>query len=346
MRKILLVFLAFPYLCIAQIPDYYSEVDFSLDGEDLKNQLAILITDSHTTNLSYTPGVWNTIKVSDIDPENSQDVLLVYGHDNNDGVFSTDRSRDKDLSCHTSGCIGLWNREHVFPRSLGTPNLGTSGAGADVHAIRPADSQRNTIRSNRPFEEGAGAASYITSSGNFYPGDEWRGDVARMMMYMYLRYPTQCSPLSVGVGPVTFAPLQDMPDIFLIWNAEDPVSDFEIQRNNYIEQAQGNRNPFIDNPYLATLIWTGPEAEDTWEVLHTQSQTTTPWIVYPTVTDNCIFIQNYTQNTTITVYNSIGQRFDVNFENEKLCLEDVSSGLYFINIQSISENQVFKIVKK
>ena len=54
-------------------------------------------------------------------------------------------------------------------------------------------------------------------------------------------------------------------ELFLEWNAADPVSDFEIQRNNIIYGAQGNRNPFIDNPYLATLIWGGTPAENKWE---------------------------------------------------------------------------------
>ncbi|MGB8704779.1 MAG: endonuclease [Gillisia sp.] len=53
-------------------------------------------------------------------------------------------------------------------------------------------------------------------------------------------------------------------DLFLKWNREDPVSIFEIQRNNVIEGAQGNRNPFIDNPYIATLIWGGTPAENRW----------------------------------------------------------------------------------
>ncbi len=52
-----------------------------------------------------------------------------------------------------------------------------------------------------------------------------------------------------------------MIDLFLEWNAEDPVSDFERQRNTYHDSqqtyAQGNRNPFIDNAYLATRIWGG-----------------------------------------------------------------------------------------
>ncbi len=53
--------------------------------------------------------------------------------------------------------------------------------------------------------------------------------------------------------------------LFVRWNAEDPVSQIEIQRNNIIEGAQGNRNPFIDNPYLATIIWGGSTAEDLWD---------------------------------------------------------------------------------
>lgn len=347
MRQILLILLALPFLCIAQIPEYYEEIDFSQNGEYLKDQLAILITNTHTLNLIYTPEVWNVLKIADLDPQNSQNVLLIYGHDDNDGVFSTDRSRDKNLSCHTSGCIGLWNREHVFPRSLGTPNLGTSNAGADAHALRPADSQQNTIRSNRPFEAGSGDVAYITPSGNFYPGDEWRGDVARMMMYMYLRYPTQCAATTVGAGPTNYAPLSDMPDIFLIWNAEDPVSDFEIQRNNHIEIEQGNRNPFIDNPYLATMIWNGPDAEDRWEVLFTETQTAEPAFIYPTITDRCFNIHNYYEPiSTVIVYSSIGQKFEVNAENNKLCLDGFSSGLYFISVENQNNRQFLKVIKR
>jgi endonuclease I len=54
-------------------------------------------------------------------------------------------------------------------------------------------------------------------------------------------------------------------DLFIAWNIEDPVSEFETQRNTVIYSAQGNRNPFIDNPYLATLIWGGDDAENKWD---------------------------------------------------------------------------------
>ena len=82
--------------------------------------------------------------------------------------------------------------------------------------------------------------------------DEWKGDVARMVMYVNLSYGDDFDE----VGSL---------ELFLKWNREDPVSAFELQRNNVIESVQGNRNPFIDNPYLATLLWGGEAAENTWD---------------------------------------------------------------------------------
>ncbi|WP_374329739.1 endonuclease, partial [Soonwooa sp.] len=81
-------------------------------------------------------------------------------------------------------------------------------------------------------------------------------------MYMYVRYEDRCKPLNITMGPSTYS--SDFPDILLKWNIEDPVSAFEVQRNNIVANKQGNRNPFIDNPYLATVIWGGPNAQNTW----------------------------------------------------------------------------------
>ena len=97
--------------------------------------------------------------------------------------------------------------------------------------------------------------------GGWYPGDEWKGDVARMMMYMYLRYGNQCLPSNVAIGSANSSDA-NMVQLLLQWNAEDPVSNFEKQRNPIIQGLQGNRNPFIDNPAFATQIWGGPQAED------------------------------------------------------------------------------------
>ncbi|CAM1352319.1 endonuclease I family protein [Tenacibaculum crassostreae] len=243
----------------SDIVDYYKDIDFTKTGSSLKDELATTIINSHTTNLTYTPGVWDALKQSDLDPTNSNKVVLIYGYDDNDASLVNDRTRDKDSN---GGNSGDWNREHVYPKSLGIPNLGTSGPGADAHHLRPSDVTFNSQRGNKLFAAGSGTAGDV--SGNWYPGDEWKGDVARMMMYMYLRYGSRCLPKNVAVGSVATSD-SNMVTLLLQWNADDPVSELEKQRNNVLATIQGNRNPFIDNPYLATVIWNGDAAENTWE---------------------------------------------------------------------------------
>ncbi|MEM9897521.1 MAG: endonuclease, partial [Bacteroidota bacterium] len=264
MRKFLFVMmLLWSIVTLAQVPTYYNDVNLNLSGTALKNELSNKIIVTHVTDLVYTPGVWDALRLTDLDPTNSNNVVLIYGWDNTDGDTTNDRTRDKTLQDTGSGASFVWNREHVYPKSLANPVLVTSsaGPGTDAHNLRPADRSRNTSRSNRKFADGSGTASYITSGGDWYPGDEWKGDVARMMMYMYLRYGNQTLPTNVGVGTTVSAD-PNMILLFLEWNAEDPVSDIELQRNPVLEGLQGNRNPFIDNPAFATQIWGGPQAED------------------------------------------------------------------------------------
>jgi len=264
MKKITLLSLLFlPFLLIAQIPSYYNDVNLSLTGTALKDELATKIINTHTLFLSYSQ-VWDASKVTDLDPNDAtqSNVILVYGYNDNDGNYITDRTRDKNANGGTSGTD--WNREHTYPKSLGTPNLGTSGPGSDAHHLRPSDVTFNGQRGSKKFASGSGNAG--DSNGGWYAGDEWKGDIARMMMYMYLRYGSQCLPTGVGIGNSASTP-DAMIDLFLQWNAEDPISQIEINRNAYHGNAanafaQGNRNPFIDNPAFATQIWGGPQAED------------------------------------------------------------------------------------
>jgi endonuclease I/chitodextrinase len=258
MKKILsLIIILITLSSFSQIPPYYNDVNLEQSGLALKDELATKIISTHTTNISYTPGVWNALKQTDIDPTDASKVVLIYGWDDSDSDITNDRTRDKDL--HGSGS-GVWNREHVYSKSLANPNLGTSGPGADAHNLRPCDAQRNSSRSNRKFEDGTGNSG-ITAAGNWYPGNEWKGDVARMMMYMYIRYGNQTLPTGVTIGTVNVTDA-NMINLLLAWNAEDPVSILELQRNPVLEEVQGNRNPFIDNPAFATQIWGGPQAED------------------------------------------------------------------------------------
>ena len=275
-------FLLFIYInTFSQAQTYYDDVNLQLYGTNLKDALASKIISTHTNLLNYTPDVWEASKITDQDSNPSR-VVLIYGwEDGSDQDDTNDRTRDNSLQDSGNGQSFRWNREHVFPKSLADPKLLTSdpGAGTDAHNLRPADRSRNSERNNFKFALGSGFSgrSSVTYNGpdgantrGWYPGDEWKGDVSRIIMYMYLHYGNRCLPTAVGVGDKQFTE-DEMIDLFLEWNVADPVSEIEIARNIYHEDssnnyAQGNRNPFIDNPYLATRIWGGNSAEDRWDI--------------------------------------------------------------------------------
>ena len=270
-KKLLLLSLFLTFVVSAQ-QEYYNDVDLTAEGITLKENLATKTINSHTNFLNYT---WEASRVTDLDPNNSNDVLLIYGwEDGSDGDVTNDLSRNKN---NNGGNQGDWNREHTFANSLANPKLDNSGRNgtsfSDAHNLRASDVQRNGLRGNRLFADGSGNSGAVGS--NWYPGDataggtDWRGDAARVTMYMYLRYGSQCLPRYNASGNTNSIDA-DMIDLLLDWNAADPVSPYEDARNTYHETtstyAQGNRNPFIDNPYLATRIWGGTSAEDRWGI--------------------------------------------------------------------------------
>lgn len=337
-----------------QIPTYYSSIDFSQNGNALKYQLSDLIQSTHDEELSYTPGVWNTLKMADVDPNQSDKVLLLYGWNDQDDNIYNDRSRDKYATCHTSDCNNKWVREHVFPRSKGNPNLGFEGPGSDAHHLRAIDYERNSLRSNFKFSNNtplSDSYSKVITQGTqsfFFPGDEWKGDVARMIMYMYVRYETQCLPVNVAAGSTSYSPLGDMPNILLQWNAEDPVSTFEINRNEIIYSVQGNRNPFIDNPFLANKIWGGPLATNTWSNLSDNLFDTLEINFYPNPTNDQFHISGLEEISSyeIHLYDINGRKLNSFYNQNTISILDYSSGIYWVELQSENSSLHKKVVKK
>ncbi len=337
-------------LSTGQIPSYYQNINLNLTGDQLKNELSALISTTHQNLIEYTSSnsidTWDIVKSSDVFALDTSKVLLVYGYNDNDATVENDRTRAKSLSCHTSSCFGLWNREHVFPKSLASPNLVTNfpGAGTDVHNLRACDYSTNASRSNKKFDAGNGNSS-SNNQGNWYPGDEWKGDVARIIMYMYLRYPNQCEPTNVGIGTQLFSPNGDMPDVFLNWNSSDPVSEFEETRNNSIANVQGNRNPFIDNPYLATLIWNGPAAEDKWASANSITDYESGnFELKINPFNNEIIIENSDLTTFLylELINMKGQIIKFTRDNI-LRTQDLDSGIYILKIATKHKSYLRKV---
>ena len=351
-----------PFLVVAQIPAYYSSIDFTQNGNALQQDLSALISDTHSNLIPYTSGAldtWDIIHQSDADVSVQGNVVLIYGYDDTDDLTINDRTRSINLQQSTGPSIGRWNREHVFAKSLANPVLVTDdpGPGTDVHNLRAADSQMNSRRNNRFFNDASGVSSIVhiddhpicdrgpggSPEGCFYPGDEFKGDIARIIMYMYLRYPTQCEPVNIGVGDKSYA--TDMPNIFLEWNQEDPVSEFERNRNDVIFSFQGNRNPFIDNPYLATLIWNGPNSEDIWGVLSTSNLDFQTVFIHPTIAQDHVYVEGLeVSKNAIQIYNQLGQKLEFELEGNKINVSSLSKGMYLIQIQDRIRTKLFKFL--
>ena len=331
----------------AQIPAYYSNVEFTQEGNALKDDLSTLIIDTHTTLIPYTSSstdTWDVIHESDLDVTIPNNVILFYGYDDTDNVSINDRTRAITAQQSSGSCIGYWNREHVFAKSLANPSLVTNsaGAGTDVHNLRAADCQMNSRRNNNYFKDGSGD-SFL--DGDFYPGDEFKGDVARIIMYMYLRYPTQCEPTNIGVGSTSYSNDADMPNIFLEWNEEDPVSEFERNRNDVIFSYQGNRNPFIDNPYLASLIWNGPNAVDSWGVLSTSDLDSKTVFIHPTIAQDYVYVEGLeVSKDTTKIYNQLGQVLEFDLEGNRIDVSKLSKGMYLMSIQQKNQSKLFKFL--
>ncbi|MBQ9783893.1 MAG: endonuclease [Clostridia bacterium] len=152
-----------------------------------------------------------------------------------------------------------WNREHVWPQSLGGNT--TSGGGADLHHIRPSDAGVNSSRGNKKYGEAGSnatekygsnpATGYLGgtySSTYFEPRDEVKGDVARICLYVYVRWNSDW-------GADSITDVFQSVDVLLEWCELDPVDTWEMGRNEVVGSIQGNRNVFIDYPEYAWLLF-------------------------------------------------------------------------------------------
>lgn len=171
-------------------------------------------------------------------------------------------------------CDG-WNKEHSIPQSWFNKQ---SPMKSDLFHVYPTDARVNNIRGNNPYGECAGSngtgisnntdnhalgkvgtSTFSGYSGRVYePADEYKGDFARTYFYMVARY--RSNNLSSSTGSVVFTSTPTnlttyAKALFLKWHREDPVSQKEIDRNNAVYGIQGNRNPFIDYPYIVEYIW-------------------------------------------------------------------------------------------
>jgi len=323
-----------PIKGIAQVPTGYYGNANGLSGENLKTALYNIIK-GHT-EFSYTSSstdVWDILKETDRDPDNSENVILLYTG------WSVNAAQEYN---HGNG----WTREHVWSKSHG--DFGTSkGPGTDVHHLRPCDGSVNSAKNNKDFDEGGeeyfdnGIATGCYSNSESWtwePRDAVKGDVARMIFYMAVRYEGENGEPDLELVDYTFSspnkePLYGKKSTLLQWNIDDPVDDWERNRNNIIyNDYQHNRNPFIDHPEYADAIWgTTTLAENTFINEQLSLQLTT----------NILKVKGQCDDNTILMLFDMGGRMiissDLNIEQE-IHLNALKKGVYIVKL--LSSNSV------
>jgi endonuclease I len=211
------------------------------------------------------------------DPNNSANVLAFYTN------VST-----------ASGSYGTGgnylNREHVWANSHGTLE-NVRNLNGDIHNLHAADASVNVVRSNYDFDNVVDG-TYIEEAdayyggGAFMPADREKGQVARTLMYMAVRYEGTNGELDLVLADrLGTAPSAEHGKLttLLEWNNAFPPTEFERRRNDRIEQSQGNRNPFVDNPEWANLIW----AEASLSAVSIGNVSISP--LFANTTDNVVF---------------------------------------------------------
>jgi len=156
------------------------------------------------------------------------------------------------------------NREHVWAKSHGYFS-GIRPMDSDVHNLRPSDASVNEDRGNKDFDNvRPNGTQHHEATECWYtewawePGPATKGQVARILFYMATRYEDADLEIDLElVDKINTFPLPEHGKLSTLieWNNQYPPSDFERRRNERIHQIQQNRNPFVDNPEFANLIW-------------------------------------------------------------------------------------------
>lgn len=277
----------------ADIPAYYANAN-GKSGTSLYNALNT-ITNVGFKSLGYD-GAITAYQQSDVYPSDPSHPDYVAGKAGKlwDMYGACSFTLGDECGSYKGEC-DCYNREHSIPKSWW--GGGKNDMYSDIFHLVPTDGYVNNRRSNYAFGEVTGTPTYqyngcklgspasvstdrqtllgtsatCSASPVFEPKDEYKGDFARGYMGMIAKYSNTSYSITSGAGASTFEAFKSTTHfgltkygmvLLMKWHRQDPVSRKEIDRNNGIQATQGNRNPFIDYPYLAEYIW-GEKAGET-----------------------------------------------------------------------------------
>ena len=333
---------------------YYDSLE-GLSGNILKQELQNIIASSNVRLHSYAD-IWEIIRTADQNPLNSNQIWDMY----------LEVPMSKLDQQNTSSIVGKWNREHIFPQSRGGFEvadgdyadginiwLPTSASNridgvSDAHHIRAENGQENSSRNNKNYGNVNSSTIYAGPVGT---QGSWRGDVARALFYMAVRF----DGLNVVNGdpneylPSTTISSGNIGDLasLLTWNTTDPRDDFEMNRNNYIYTWQMNRNPFIDYPNLADYIFGANFGQPWFSTLSTQNPIENRVVVYPNPATEYLMVSGLQGTSKIEIYTITGQLVQIqNFENNVQINLDLNAGMYLVKVTNGFQSTTKKIIIK
>ncbi|MBR7024091.1 MAG: endonuclease [Bacteroidales bacterium] len=273
MKKLLALFigLSLSVLVSAQPANYYNSAN-GLTGNQLKVALHNIIK-GHSS-ISYSQ-LWNAFWSTD-NKGNGVVWDMYSDRPNGNPPYTYYLGQDQCGNYNSEG--DCYNREHSWPQSWFNEQTVPR---SDLHHIFPTDGFVNGKRANYPFGE-VRSATWTSQNGSklgtcktpgysgtvFEPIDEYKGDFARALMYMSVRYYSEDGSWSSSDMTNKSEIKKWAIDMLLRWNEQDPVSEKEKERNEVIyNDYQHNRNPFVDHPEYARMIW-----DPTWSAVEETSE--------------------------------------------------------------------------
>lgn len=336
-KKLLLLTIAvfvFSAVSFAQIPDGYYDSAEGLTGDDLKTALHKIIK-GHV-EYPYTSGstdTWDILKEADRDPDNADNVILIYSG------LSVDAEQE-----YNNG--DGWTREHVWAKSHGDFDTDPP-AGTDAHNLKPCYNSVNSSRSNKDFDNGGDIYSFtynnetivtecFSTNVSWEPRDAVKGDVARIMFYMTVRYEGEDGNPDLEMVDYTpsSGPFFGRMSTLLKWHNQDPVDDFERTRNEAVYGFQQNRNPFIDHPEYVNSIWV-----ETAVASNQENQIA----VFPNPAKNSVSINTQGIISNVTIYNVIGQPVK-NIQQSHFSISELPSGQYFVEVTTDKKKEIKSLI--
>ena len=337
--------------------DYYQEAN-GKSSEQLKEALYQII--SNHTVFPYTSSstdTWDILQLSDQDPQNHDNMILVYTGRSQDKGYRDGSGNYSQYENGNGTQNNSWNREHVWPKSHGFPDE-DDNAYTDVHNLKPSDRSVNSSRGTKDYDYGGSqhseATDCLTDSDSWEPSDSVKGDIARILFYMVVRYDPGYDhnnnsfdlELVDYTTPGNNDPILGKLSSLIQWHFDDPVDDFEINRNEVIFGFQQNRNPFIDHPNLVNFLW-GENIGQSWnENLSVNNfNLDEDLIIFPNPSNGVLNFTNTIQNGKIEIISLTGQKIlEKNVVNINSFRLDIDSGVYLLKISNNKRVNNFKII--